>query len=259
MGSLHGCPNISVDCMANFLLSQPTLRHLGFDKLSQLFKHPTLLQADTAFHLENFEYSFNCIDNEEECLKLIALKFPNVQSMKINILKESENGNVMRHLVTMQNLCQLIIDSVWSLDWPTKQFLSLVGSRLTHLSLSLQLFHAYEMEFIAQECSNLKTLHLFFSNFSNSSTDKAAEEFLPMKYLEGLYLGVGTECDSDQVHLNLTSKILKNCKNLRTVYLTGVSQRFDDNFVENLIGSNCLQSLETFQLKPKAPLTKSSL
>ena len=103
----------------------------------------------------------------------------------LNDFKESADDNVMRHLVTMQNMCQLIMDTVWSLDWPTKRFLSLVGSRLTHLSLSLQLFKTYEMEFIAQECNNLKTFHLFFSNFSNSSTDKP-QEFLPMKELEGI-------------------------------------------------------------------------
>ena len=67
--------------------------------------------------------------------------------------------------------------------------------------------------------------------------------------IEGLYLGVTRSCNLDVVHSSLTSSLLSNCGGLRTIYLSGVSKLFNDEFFCRLLQSQCLPSLENIHVK----------
>ena len=65
----------------------------------------------------------------------------------------------------------------------------------------------------------------------------------------GLYLGVTRSCNLDVVHNSLTSSLLSNCGGLRTIYLSGVSKLFNDEFLGRLLQSQCLANLENIHVK----------
>ena len=51
------------------------------------------------------------------------------------------------------------------------------------------------------------------------------------------------------------------CRNISSLYLSGVSPLFDDNFLQNLLmtPSSTLSQLQTIHIKQKAQLTRASL
>ena len=65
----------------------------------------------------------------------------------------------------------------------------------------------------------------------------------------GLYLGVTRSCNLDVVHNSLTTSLLSNCGGLRTIYLSGVSRLFNDEFLGRLLQSQCLANLENIHVK----------
>ena len=73
--------------------------------------------------------------------------------------------------------------------------------------------------------------------------------FFLLSNIGGLYLGVTRSCNLDVVHNSLTSSLLSNCGELRTIYLSGVSQLFNDEFFCRLLQSQCLTNLENIHVK----------
>merc|ERR1712227_499661 len=101
---ITGCCNLSVDGVVEFLLLYPSLKLLKYDKLSQIFQHQRIQQAEKIFNLTNFEYSLLGDEEEERLLKNIVIQFPYLSTLMINILKESDVN--MRQLVTIQNISE---------------------------------------------------------------------------------------------------------------------------------------------------------
>ena len=77
----------------------------------------------------------------------------------------------LRHLVTMSELHELILDTAASLGPGFSALLQGSGRRLGQLALSLQVFTSDNMRIISEECRQLKILHLFFTSFIQSSHD----------------------------------------------------------------------------------------
>ena len=143
----------------------------------------------------------------------------------------------LRHLVTMSELHELIIDTAASLGPGFSSLLQGSGCRLGQLALSLQVFTSDNMRIISEECRQLKILHLFFTSFIQSSLDECLyfspklEGQTSNSYLcnflylyifpsKGLFLGVTKKCDVDRVHMSLTSNILVKLIKSKCVLIT---------------------------------------
>lgn len=258
---LTGCPKLSTDALIDVLLNLSNLRYVACDKIGELFKNPRIFQSGKIFQVENFELSVS--SNETDAMdqsdrnyveKLSSL-CPNLRTVKLNINQESDE--YVKYLENIAGLQELIIDFPGSLGRGLNSFLSSSGGKLTQLGLSLAEYKSQDMKLIAEECKKLKIFHLFFTNYTNNEEYTQTNYTLPR--LEGLYLGVTRSCNLDLVHKSLTSKILSSCPLLRTVYLTGVSQLFTDNFFCHLLQSQCLVNLENIHVKEDAQLSKKTL
>ena len=90
----------------------------------------------------------------------------------------------VKHLAKMSNIHEAILDFTGLLGQGFTYFLNNSGANLTKLGLSLQNFSYLNMLLIAQECSNLKIFHIFFTNFLNNCDDHTKHS-LELKYLQG--------------------------------------------------------------------------
>lgn len=91
-----------------------------------------------------------------------------------HILQESDD--FVQYLESIPHLEELIVDLPGSPGSGFYSLLSSSGERLTQLGLSLGEYKSRDMELIAQECKNLKILHLFFTNYTNT------EEYTQTRY-----------------------------------------------------------------------------
>jgi len=116
---------------------------------------------------------------------------------------------------------------------------------------------ANDIEKVSRHCPALKVLHLFFVTLQgDDASDRAREKLFPN--LEGLYLGLGRTSSPNLTHTLLTDRFISCCSKLRTLYLSGVSGRLDDNYLVHKLEQGCLANLENCHIKEEGRLSKKA-
>lgn len=227
MLQIMGCHNITVKSVIDLLLNLPNLSYLGYDKIGEVFKSSSIFEANkiyavqnfeqTVSHMENLEGNINHVVAHQDFVEKLSDICPRLKTVKLNINKDTDD--YVKHLVKIKELEEVIIDYPGSMDLGFHSFLTSSGSRLTQLGLTLRELKVRDIQLISKECDNLRILHLFFANFIQDASPST--DWLELRNLEGLYLGVSRSCNLTLVHHSLTAKLLPSCPALRTLYLSG--------------------------------------
>ena len=94
---LTGCTQLSSLALAELLLLLPDLTYLASEKIGQIFKNRTILEAGQIFKIQNFEFNISSHESETMDLKdsdkhyveKLASVCPHLRTVKLNINKDS--------------------------------------------------------------------------------------------------------------------------------------------------------------------------
>ena len=94
---LTGCPQISSVALTEVLLQLGDLRYLASEKIGQIFKNPTILEAGKIFKIQNFEFNVSSHepetvdlkDSDKHYVEKLSSVCPHLRTVKLNINKES--------------------------------------------------------------------------------------------------------------------------------------------------------------------------
>merc|ERR1712150_52846 len=126
--------------------------YLVAEKIAQIFKSRTILEAGKIFKIQNFEFnvssheseSLDQKDSDKHYVEELASVCPHLRIVKLNINKESDE--FVKHLEMMPGIQELIIDFPGSLGLGFNSFLVASGTGLSQLGLSLGEYTAQHMK-----------------------------------------------------------------------------------------------------------------
>jgi len=252
--------------VVELLISLPSLISLAFERLDRVFRSEALFETDQIFKVQNFEHHHShlalepgesppTLAAEEGFFKQLAAAFPHLRTVKLSLTSESDN--YMERLTTLTHLQEVIIDFPGHLGSGFHKFFQKCGQNLNQLGLTLTQVSANDIEKVSRHCPALKVLHLFFVTLQvDDASERAREKLFPN--LEGLYLGLGRTSSPNLTHTLLTDRFISCCSKLRTLYLSGVSGRLDDNYLVHKLEQGCLANLENCHIKEEGRLSKKA-
>lgn len=223
-----------------------------------MFKSKALFQNNRIYEVQNFEQHQG--EDSTKCpgdsyFSTLAMACPRLKTVKLNLSCESDG--YIRHLAGLNNLEEVILDFPGPLGAGFRHFFHSAGASLTQLGLTLREVAAADVHLLSQHCPSLRVLHLFFIVFQvEEGREHPGKVLFPN--LESLYLGVGRDSSLNQVHTLITDRLLTWCRKLRTLYMSGVSPRVNDSYLEARLQQGSLHSLESCTIKEDAQLTRAS-